>query len=72
MTIDYNTCLVVVEHADVQKEGDWGEYKKVIVKQETGYWLNIFNFNMFTSHELYETIDTDMKLLVKVCSLHVL
>lgn len=67
MTVDCDTCLVVVENVDLQKEGGWGEYKKVSVKQETGYWLKTFNFNMFTSHKLYQTINTDTKLLIKVC-----
>ena len=44
-----------------------GLYKTINkVKQEVGYWLRTFRFNLFSSHPLYTTIKEDMQLDIKV------
>ena len=72
MSVNSDTCLVAIESVSLMKEGEWCEYKKITVKQETGFWLKTFIFNMFVSHGLYRKVTRDMKLLVKVLTLRLL
>ena len=66
-TVIFESCLVRVLRI-VQRQGKEATYKTVKVKQEMGYWLRTFRFNIFSSHPLYSTIKEDMKLDVKVIS----
>ena len=66
-TVIFESCLVRVLRI-VQRQGKEATYKTVKVKQEMGYWLRTFRFNIFSSHPLYNTIKEDMKLDVKVIS----
>ena len=64
-TVIYECRLVRVSRI-VERQGKEATYKTVKVKQETGYWLRTFRFNIFSSHPLYNTIKEIMKLKVKV------
>ena len=62
---NYECCLVRVLRI-VVRDGTMGLYKTIKVKQEVGYWLRTFRFNLFYSHPLYTTIKEDMQLDIKV------
>ena len=48
------------------RTGTQGPYKTIKVKQELGFWLRTFRFNVFPTHPLYDTIKVDMQLDLKV------
>ena len=63
-----DTVLCYVKVLTLQEEtSKLGEiYKKVSVVQETGYWHERFTFNMFQNTPLFNSVDKNSKLCIKL------
>ena len=65
MTADHVFCYVKVI-AQQLKTYNGGVFKIVEVVEETGFWMNIFSFNVFPDHKLYDQIEKGLMLYIKV------
>ena len=46
--------------------GALGDYKRVLLLEEQGYWCQQFYFNLFDSNTFYPLVQSNMKLRIKV------
>ena len=68
MNAECDVRFVVVTEVTT-KNGDKGEYKRILALEERGNWSDTFYFHVFERFPIYETIKVGMKLLVKVNTL---
>ena len=63
--IDVELCYVKI--VDIcPKTHKNGFYKEIHVVQEIGFWLRRFCFNIFQNHALYNSLERQLRLFVKV------
>ena len=61
----YQFCFVkVLEVTQIVFKN--GEYKRVKVVHETGYWHEQFSFNLFGNSEIFDSVEPGSKLFITV------
>ena len=71
MTAAYDIRYVIVSEV-LPKSNDKGNFKRVRVIEELGFWANTFFFHVFERFPVYETIKPGMKLKVKVTAFYLI